>query len=676
MSAALAGGLLPCLELLLRRAGRECECMDARLAGKLLLGGGTQPGAGLVWLVAYGEARQVGSFIATLGKMVVAVGGDAEMGGDGEEDEEERERGQHDGWCTDSEPDDEEGAEGAGGGGVAPHLRPWWYRLKRFSIVVLRTACGLLALLPDCLREVGAEGLAVGCSSDGGACGGDGGSNSGGASGSNGGSSGGGHGAGRRGGVDSAAGPDALAPSPVAAAAATAGAPYPQLRLVASYTLCELFPSLVLTITGSLETLTTADLEERSSRSDGRLQFVRRALLCVLRAALVILAQYGRASAGGTGTSAAEAAAWKGLLLPPGGGNEGVLGLLGAALDALPRLALRDGLCAVLLLERVYGAMLSAFPDVTASAMAGREVVYLGTSRLAPPGPPGKGTWQAHALQVFAVAAKNAFDLQATRAARRLAQELFAVPYGLLGPGYCRRDWRVVYCGDGVEGGGVVELPGPQAAREWALPEQRCSAPMCINLSGDSEVGLLQQELKSCGRCRAAWYCSRDCQAAHWTEGHKKTCGRQGGTRAEKAGGSSAGASQQQAAAVAAARRLCQAARAGDEAGVREALGAAVEGGATLLTAYDEVRGCCAEALRALAVACAGLRWRDGVIMTLLHSFREYNFFELRGARALSHYVCRGLCAFVLGWSHHPFHNPSYKILHKAFNPLLRPSGT
>ena len=30
--------------------------------------------------------------------------------------------------------------------------------------------------------------------------------------------------------------------------------------------------------------------------------------------------------------------------------------------------------------------------------------------------------------------------------------------------------------------------------------------------------------MKCCSRCKCAYYCSRDCQAAAWKSGHKATC--------------------------------------------------------------------------------------------------------------------------------------------------------
>ncbi|GLC75242.1 hypothetical protein PLESTF_001612600 [Pleodorina starrii] len=48
-----------------------------------------------------------------------------------------------------------------------------------------------------------------------------------------------------------------------------------------------------------------------------------------------------------------------------------------------------------------------------------------------------------------------------------------------------------------------------------------CANPACLNLEGDSEAGL---RLAACGRCGAAWYCCRDCQTAHWRMGHRAVC--------------------------------------------------------------------------------------------------------------------------------------------------------
>ena len=34
------------------------------------------------------------------------------------------------------------------------------------------------------------------------------------------------------------------------------------------------------------------------------------------------------------------------------------------------------------------------------------------------------------------------------------------------------------------------------------------------------------QSFKQCSKCRAMFYCSAECQAAHWKRAHKSECGR------------------------------------------------------------------------------------------------------------------------------------------------------
>ena len=66
-----------------------------------------------------------------------------------------------------------------------------------------------------------------------------------------------------------------------------------------------------------------------------------------------------------------------------------------------------------------------------------------------------------------------------------------------------------------------------------------CSNPRCVNLAGPSELQLAR---KSCNACKVVYYCSRECQTAHWGT-HKHQCKklkqeqgdkRQGGVQAEQ----------------------------------------------------------------------------------------------------------------------------------------------
>ncbi len=60
-----------------------------------------------------------------------------------------------------------------------------------------------------------------------------------------------------------------------------------------------------------------------------------------------------------------------------------------------------------------------------------------------------------------------------------------------------------------------------------------CGNPRCVSVGCDSEVELLRG-LKACGRCGGAWYCSRECQVAHWELRHRVECGQGGNRRAAK----------------------------------------------------------------------------------------------------------------------------------------------
>ena len=46
------------------------------------------------------------------------------------------------------------------------------------------------------------------------------------------------------------------------------------------------------------------------------------------------------------------------------------------------------------------------------------------------------------------------------------------------------------------------------------------AAPVCAACGAESGT------LSRCGRCRSVWYCSADCQRAHWKKTHKRECGK------------------------------------------------------------------------------------------------------------------------------------------------------
>ena len=52
-----------------------------------------------------------------------------------------------------------------------------------------------------------------------------------------------------------------------------------------------------------------------------------------------------------------------------------------------------------------------------------------------------------------------------------------------------------------------------------ASPPER-AAPVCAACGAESGT------LSRCGRCRSVWYCSADCQRAHWKKTHKRECGK------------------------------------------------------------------------------------------------------------------------------------------------------
>ncbi len=81
-------------------------------------------------------------------------------------------------------------------------------------------------------------------------------------------------------------------------------------------------------------------------------------------------------------------------------------------------------------------------------------------------------------------------------------------------------------------GASMVEALEAEVQQPWPL--RRCAWWRCTNLAGDSEAGL---PLRACGACGGAWYCGRGCQIAHWREGHRDECGGRAGVQARAGAG-------------------------------------------------------------------------------------------------------------------------------------------
>ena len=48
----------------------------------------------------------------------------------------------------------------------------------------------------------------------------------------------------------------------------------------------------------------------------------------------------------------------------------------------------------------------------------------------------------------------------------------------------------------------------------------------CANCKRDAQC--FSRKMKRCTRCKAAWYCGRECQLKHWKDGHKIDCVKHG----------------------------------------------------------------------------------------------------------------------------------------------------
>ena len=55
--------------------------------------------------------------------------------------------------------------------------------------------------------------------------------------------------------------------------------------------------------------------------------------------------------------------------------------------------------------------------------------------------------------------------------------------------------------------------------KNWESDWQR----VCANYSKEAETG---EKCKQCSKCKAQWYCSKECQVEAWRAGHKQDCKR------------------------------------------------------------------------------------------------------------------------------------------------------
>ncbi|PNH01847.1 hypothetical protein TSOC_012243 [Tetrabaena socialis] len=139
-----------------------------------------------------------------------------------------------------------------------------------------------------------------------------------------------------------------------------------------------------------------------------------------------------------------------------------------------------------------------------------------GPSRAAAPPPPG---WSPQLLQLMAVE---------LRSGRGEGLEILAAAASALARQ--AEHWLAGGGEDGTELVGVLgRHPATNAAARALVSSpsearallRTCAHPACDNLAGDSEA---EVPLRACGRCGGAWYCRRECSVAHWRSGHREAC--------------------------------------------------------------------------------------------------------------------------------------------------------
>ena len=93
---------------------------------------------------------------------------------------------------------------------------------------------------------------------------------------------------------------------------------------------------------------------------------------------------------------------------------------------------------------------------------------------------------------------------------------------------YCRHDGNIAIPGSSVVPAIIfwlrksLELGFSDALEELKTCETigQCKCENC------GKEALADEKFKQCSKCRAQWYCSKECQVEAWRAGHKKDCKR------------------------------------------------------------------------------------------------------------------------------------------------------
>ncbi|EJK75317.1 hypothetical protein THAOC_02959, partial [Thalassiosira oceanica] len=64
---------------------------------------------------------------------------------------------------------------------------------------------------------------------------------------------------------------------------------------------------------------------------------------------------------------------------------------------------------------------------------------------------------------------------------------------------------------------------GCEDARELLKELETDGQSYCANCAKEAQTG---DKYKQCSKCRAQWYCSKECQVEAWRAGHKQDCKR------------------------------------------------------------------------------------------------------------------------------------------------------